>query len=359
MRNHWHVGVLFALLITAFVLCPSGLSSEPAPTWEQLTRSALLALKRSDPVEAERLCNQAMKLVGEPVARDTRPAKTQALMGEIQRWQKKLDLAEESFKSAVALSEKAVGPNDPEMIPALESLANFYFFTRIQYDHVAALYRRILDMVERAPGSNSIEIANRARNVADIYRLQGRYAEAEPLYQKTLALSEKDNNELCQYLLASADFYRAWKKFDQAEPLASRALAIREKAEGIDTQLDIAVCLDSLAAILLAWNKPSEAATQYRKCVETIEKVSGSDSLDLVPRLTGLGAALRAQGKFEEAEAQYTRALSVTEKGLGPDFIEVAAVLEQYAELLNAMKKTNEAKAFLTRAESIRKNARE
>jgi tetratricopeptide (TPR) repeat protein len=355
----------FALLIALVLpglnaLCSdAGSTNGNAPSWEQLTASAVRALKAGLPADAERLCSQAMNLVSEAGAGDTRPSKTHTLMGEIQRWQKKLDLAEQSFKSAAAACEKAVGPNHAEMVYPLEGLANFYYYTKVQYDEVASLYQRILNIVENAPTPNPVELATRARNLADVHQLRRDYAAAEPLYRRALALAEQDGRDVMQYLLAQAGLYRAWGKSDQAEPPAKRALALAEKGVGTDAQLDVAVCLDSLGAIYLASGKHDLAEASYRRALAITEKIAGAESSDLAPRLIGLGASLRAKGRFDDAEAQYKRALTVTEKGLGPDFVEVAEVLENYSVLLAEMKRSDEAKAQLARADSIRKRAAE
>ena len=67
---------------------------------------------------------------------------------------------------------------------------------------------------------------------------QGRYAEAEPLYKRALAIGEKalgpDHPDVAQSLnnLASCTTHQG--RYAEAEPLYKRALAIREKALGPD-----------------------------------------------------------------------------------------------------------------------------
>jgi tetratricopeptide (TPR) repeat protein len=350
------------LLVAARVTLPSAEvppAGAKAPTWEQLTAEAVRALKAAKAGEAERLCGEAMKLAEAAGPGDTRLAKTYALLGEIQRWQKELDPAEESFKKAVAVCEKAVGPNHPEMIGPLESLANFHLHTRVRHDQVATLYERILHIVEQMPGPDLREVAIRARNLADVDVLLGRHAQAEPLYRKALALAEKLDDDVASQLLTVAGFYRAWKKHDQAEPLAERALALREKAfavdPGPDTNLDVANALNMLAQIYLGWNKPDQAEPLCRRSLTIMEQVAGGGSSDLAAPLLNLASSLQGQGKQDLAAAHYQRAVAVVEEGLGPECPELADVLEKYAALLKDMQKPADAKKLLERAESIRK----
>ena len=67
---------------------------------------------------------------------------------------------------------------------------------------------------------------------------QGRYAEAEPLYKRALAIREKalgpDHPDVARSLNNLAELYENQGRYAEAEPLYKRALAIREKALGPD-----------------------------------------------------------------------------------------------------------------------------
>jgi len=333
----------------------------PEQTWEKLTASAVIAMKAGENDEALRICSEAMNMTGQGSPGDTRPAKTYMLMGEIHRWGKRIDLAEESYKQAVTSCEKAVGSNHPDMTIPLDALANFYYFTLNRYDLVAPLYQRILNIVENQPDRNDREAAIRARNLAEVYLLQKQYEQAEPLFRQALFLSEKTNDDLPNYLLSLAECYRLWGKCEMAEPPAKRALMIRERAAtpdgGQDAQLDLAVCLDGLARIYLTCGKYDEAQALYNWSFETVEKTAGENSPDLVPRLAGLADALRLGGKLDQAEARYKQALTVLEFNFGADAPEAVEIMEKYAQLLKDMHRPDEAKNLSLRIESILKNS--
>jgi tetratricopeptide (TPR) repeat protein len=67
---------------------------------------------------------------------------------------------------------------------------------------------------------------------------QGRNAEAEPLYKRSLAIREKalgpDHPEVATSLNNLAGFYQSQARFDVAEPMYKRSLAIQEKSFGPD-----------------------------------------------------------------------------------------------------------------------------
>ncbi len=70
---------------------------------------------------------------------------------------------------------------------------------------------------------------------------QGQYAQAEPLYKRSLAIREKalgpDHPDVATSLNNLAELYRAQNQYAQAEPLYKRSLAIREKAFGVSHPL--------------------------------------------------------------------------------------------------------------------------
>ncbi len=67
--------------------------------------------------------------------------------------------------------------------------------------------------------------------LADIYRAQGQYAQAEPLYKRALAIVEKalgpDHPSVAASLENLAALYRATKRDEEAETLEQRAARIR------------------------------------------------------------------------------------------------------------------------------------
>ncbi len=73
-------------------------------------------------------------------------------------------------------------------------------------------------------------------NLAEIYRVQSKYAEAEPIIKRVLVIDEKslgaEHPNIAASLANLADNYIAQKKYSEAEPLYKKALAIWEKRLG-------------------------------------------------------------------------------------------------------------------------------
>lgn len=93
-------------------------------------------------------------------------------------------------REALAIHEKALGPNHPDLAESLINLAALLQFTG---DYAAArpLYQRALKIGEQTLGPNHPEVALSLNNLTGLYYAQGKFAEAEPLYRRSLAIREK------------------------------------------------------------------------------------------------------------------------------------------------------------------------
>jgi len=131
-----------------------------------------------------------------------------------------------------------------------------------RYSEAEPLYNRALAIDEKAYGLNHPEVATDLNNLAALYKTQGRYAQAEPLYKRSLAIKEKalgpDHPAVATSLNNLAELYRTQGQYAQAEPLYKRALAIKEKTLG-PNHPSVATSLENLAALYRVTNRMKEA----------------------------------------------------------------------------------------------------
>lgn len=359
---------LWRLRLLAILAIVSGLTSQvfaastpDTQTWGQFMNDSVRALKSNRLDEAIALCDKASELAKSFGEHDTHCARSMVLRAEIFLWQKQNDQAEAMFHAAVATCEKAVGPDDLEMVHPLTSLANYYYYVVVRYNEVATLFERILHIVERAPGHDERQSIMWRRNLGLIYQQMGRFEQAEPLFVKAVSGAETaDPVWVPHELLTLAEFYRAWGRFPQAEAAAKRSVTIREKAltgapDNIDAKLDLAVSLDTLGAVYVSSRQFEAAEKACRRSLALVESFMSSDQPDLVPRLVGLAEALRVGKKFEESDTFYQRALGVTEKNLGAISKEYVALLRQQALLLREADRRDAAAAAEARANELQK----
>jgi tetratricopeptide (TPR) repeat protein len=105
-----------------------------------------------------------------------------------------------------------------------------------RYADAIPVAQRLLTISEKTLAPNDPTVVMSLNVLAFLYERQGRYTDAEPLYKRSLAIREKalgpTNLDVAQSLDRLALLYNSQGRYSDAEPLYKRSLAIREKALG-------------------------------------------------------------------------------------------------------------------------------
>ena len=106
-----------------------------------------------------------------------------------------------------------------------------YLQERGRYAEAEPLYQRALHLREQQLGSTHPDVASSLNGLANLYREQGKFKEAELLYQRTLRIWEQQlgprHPRVAYPLYGLAELYRVQGKHAEAEPLYQQALRIR------------------------------------------------------------------------------------------------------------------------------------
>jgi tetratricopeptide (TPR) repeat protein len=166
---------------------------------------------------------------------------------------------------ALAVAERQFAPDDPQLIMWIERLANLYVFQG-QYDQAEPLFKRALAVTEKVRGGSSSAAAELSR----LYRFQNRYAESEQLLRAALESREKtfgsEDVGLCSWLNWLAVLYEIQYRFGDAEPFRKRCLSIREKAMGGDDP-SVGQSLHELAKLYRMQDRGLEADPLYSRAI--------------------------------------------------------------------------------------------
>ncbi len=126
-----------------------------------------------------------------------------------------------------------VNPVDTPEIGLLLNEAGYYLHKQGRYSEAEPLYERSLSISEQQLGADHPAVATSLSNLALLYRSQGRYSEAEPLYERSLSISERqlgaDHPAVATSLNNLARLYESQGRYSEAEPLYERSLSILEK----------------------------------------------------------------------------------------------------------------------------------
>jgi tetratricopeptide (TPR) repeat protein len=239
----------------------------------------------------------------------------------------------------------------------LLSDTGFYLYERNRYIDVEPLYQRALAISEKALGPEHSNVASSLNNLAAFYATQGRYAEAEPLFQRALAILGNvlgsEHHSVATSLNNLAELSQSQGQYVKAELLYQNALAIREKALSSEHP-DVALSLNTLATLYHTLGQYAKAEPLYQRALAIREKTLGPEHPDVANSLNNLGALYKTQGQYAKAESLYRRALAISEKALGPEHSNVASSLNNLAELYYYQGEYAKAQPFYERALAIR-----
>jgi tetratricopeptide (TPR) repeat protein len=344
------------------LMCGSPASAEDAALAEATTlnQQAQSLYQAGNYAEAEPLFQRALalreKLLGPD---DPNVATSLNNLAALYQVQGRYAEAETLLKRSLAIDETALGPDDPGVATDLNNLAVLYW-TEGRYAEAEPAYTRALAITEKALGADHPDMAQPLNNLGLLYLAQGRYADAEPPFKRALSIWEKalgaNDPAVAQALNNLAELYRLQGRYAEAEPLFKRALAIREQTLGPDHP-DLAASLNNLGALYWAEGRYAEAETPYRRALAIYEKALGPDHPDLAQSLNNLAELYKDQARYADAEPLFKRALAIKENAFGPDHPDVALSLNNLAEMYRMEHRYTEAEPLLDRALAIKEKA--
>jgi CHAT domain-containing protein/Tfp pilus assembly protein PilF len=178
------------------------------------------------------------------------------------------------YERALAIREKAFGPENPDVAESLNNLAALY---HERGDHARAkpLYERALAIREKSLELEHPAVAESLNNLAALYDQRGDHAEAEPLYERAIAIGEKvlgrEHPNLAWSLNNLGVLYHEGGDYERAELLYERAIAIREKALGPEHP-HVAMSLKNLALLYHAEGDLQQTMAFLRRALEIEER---------------------------------------------------------------------------------------
>lgn len=224
------------------------------------------------------------------------------------------------------------------------------------YPTAARRYEAILSRLRDQAGEDAPETAAAANHLALLYWEQGRFAEAETLYKKAVAVAERggpaDDPTLAGYCNDLAVLHHDQGRLALAEPLLKKAVAIGEAALPAD-DLALARWRNNLARLQHDQGRLADAETLYAKAVAAGEAAPPADAPELARWISNLARLKRTQGRPAEAEALYKKAVAAGEKTLPADHPDLARSANNLAALYQDQGRLAEAEALYRKALGI------
>jgi serine/threonine protein kinase len=224
---------------------------------------------------------------------------------------------------ALALRRAQLGPDHPETMKSMASLAQDYEAAGRQADALR-LYRETLKLRQARSGPDDPETLWSMKGVADALVFAGRVEEALPVYEEALRRAstalEPDHADTLIYMDKLANTYRLVGRFDEAVSLFKDTLKRERARAGLGpNHPNTLVTMNNLAVAYSAAGRYDEAAALFRETLTRMKAEFGPEHRETLNSLTNLGKTYREAGRLAEALPLLEKALKGKTTRLGPD----------------------------------------
>ena len=203
-----------------------------------------------------------------------------------------------------------MAPDHPTTALALNGYANFLKQLK-EYDEAESLHRRVIAIREKALGKNHPELAGSYNNLGLVQVGKGEAEKALVNFRQSAAILEAhygaDFHQIAIPLVNIAESLETAGQFAEAAPVYRRVIDLREVSRGVDHS-SLIMPLHHLGRIELAFGRPAVAETLLRRAQKIAPAAGPNHEPDVLGVHLTLGRCLVALGDWEGAETEFTLA---------------------------------------------------
>jgi tetratricopeptide (TPR) repeat protein len=238
---------------------------------------------------------------------------------------------------------------------SFSKLEGFYQLHR-EFKEAETFLKQAKEETHKVGSNNDLEFAVLLDGLGDSFKSSNKLPLSEQLLSSALAIREEALAPGHAAIAASCrhlgQLYALEGKYTQAEPLFKKAVQLNTKALG--TKGETLLCMDDLAGCYMKEGKLHEAESLYRDQLIAATDNYGKNSKFTANALLALAGYLMKSGRPSEATKYYGDALNIIERTNGAESASLTPILESYAEALDKSNRKSEAKKYLARAKAIR-----
>ncbi len=267
----------------------------------------------------------------------------------------KFDEAKAVGEEALALAEKAVGPETTFVADSLVNLSDAYFRSndfaaaRRLNERALAIRTELLGPEHPYVGLSTYNIGAQTHMLGDVRSAMALYDRALVILQSAFGPRHRYVSLVLDGLGAAHDDLGEW---DEAVALGERALAVREATVGPDHSL-VALAASNLATYYLHRGEVPRAESLGQRALVIWEKALGPSHPDVAYALAVLGRVRTRQGRLDDARALLERGRAVREKQAFHEDAVLSDVLQAAAELELARAQPARAVSLVERALAV------
>ncbi len=301
--------------------------------------------------------------LGEPLLAEARAVPYAPVRAQVTYWMGHLRDATSAYpESRALLDDAAVAAaegRDDALAAAAWSQLLYVVMTHLErFEEVPAI--RAAGRVAVARAQDDLTTATWAHTEAVVLNYTGDNAEAQALYEQSLALQEKllgpEHPQVVATLHHLANLRYLMGAYPEALAMHERVLALREKLLGPDHP-DVAVSLLALSMVIMTVGDYPRAKVLAERALSRFEDLLGPDHRLVASSLVSLASVLHDMGDYPQALAGYTRARAIREKATGPERSGSAFCMAGQGRALTRLGRFDEALPLLESARAVLEKA--
>ena len=265
--------------------------------------------------------------------------------------------AQRQFERAYELRRRTSGENDPGTLILMNYLAQLH---RLQgrFAQAESLLIKTLEIQRRLFGEEHPETLNTMNSLAAVYREQRKDTQAEAILTKSLDIRRRLLGEEHQSTLTTMNnlslHYWGQGKNKEAEALLEKTLEIRTRRFG-EEHPDTFSTMNSLASVYFTLGKSEQAETLFAKTLELRRRLLGEEHPNTITSMQNLGVVYMYRGKYEQAESILTKTLEARRRVVGEEHPTTLQTIHNLGALYRRQEKYTQAEAFMSKANEIRR----
>jgi len=232
-----------------------------------------------------------------------------------------LGLAIAQLERSVQLRRESRGPDHPDTLEALNSLA-VAFENSDQFDRAISLHERVLRARQGKLGDDHVDTLNSMNNLAVAYIIAGRFDPGIRLYeQATKAFEAKLGGNHPRTLTSMSNLAEAYSEAGQLEraiPLHEKVLKAKRGKLG-EKHPSTLMSMSNLAAEYIAAGELECAIPVFKQVLEARRDDLGDNNPDTLMSMNNLGAAYARAGQLKLAVPLLEQAFEARCVELGKD----------------------------------------
>lgn len=232
---------------------------------------------------------------------------------------------------------------------AMRQLAQMYTVQHRTAEAEALLKRVAVQSEARSQSETFASLIELGKSYVE----QGKFDEAKAEFNRAIALAGSDTKEAGDAIIELGDAYLAQDKPNDATSMYEKARAIFEPQPGKNSS-QFALATGKLADAALAVDKYDQAERFCKEQLQICDTIYGAHSRDSATARNRLGSVYLSQGKYAEAETQYKTALEDMCRETGTEHPDVATCMSNLAWCYRSEQRLDEAESLLKQALAIR-----